>query len=168
MNTQHCNKEIVLILDHIQASMTPGFCLARVKLHKRSLPSGELLDSPKVLNAPDACLAVKTGCDTSSGLLPSMVASASPVDAVLSPSWLMGDESEPTEELLWNSAVSSGIHGVIGCTDMPFLPLTMSTNMAGSERCLSKLSAVTKGRLFLADFAKDDPYDQISGSIARP
>lgn len=69
----------------------------------------------KELRAPDACLAVNTGCEVSSGLLPSMVASARPVEAVLSPSWLMGEESEPTEELLWNSAVSSGIHGVMGC-----------------------------------------------------
>ena len=70
---------------------------------------------PKVLRAPEACRAVKTGCDASSGLLPSMVASAKPVDAVLSPSWLMGEESDPTEELLWKSAVSSGIQGVMGC-----------------------------------------------------
>ena len=70
---------------------------------------------PKVLRAPEACLAVKTGCDASSGLLPSMVALARPVEAVLSPSWLAGEESDPTEELLWNSAVSSGIQGVIGC-----------------------------------------------------
>ena len=69
----------------------------------------------KELRAPDACLAVNTGCEVSSGLLPSMVASARPVEAILSPSWLTGEESEPTEELLWNSAVSSGIHGVMGC-----------------------------------------------------
>ena len=71
---------------------------------------------PRVLRAPEACRAVKTGCDASSGLLPSMVASARPVDAVLSATWLMGEASEPTEELLWKSAVSSGIQGVIGCT----------------------------------------------------
>ena len=65
--------------------------------------------------APDACLAVNTGCAVLSGLLPSMVASARPAEAVRSPSWLAGEESEPTEELLWKSAVSSGIHGVMGC-----------------------------------------------------
>ena len=70
---------------------------------------------PRVLRAPDACRAVKTGCDASSGLLPSMVASARPADAVLSPSWLMGEDSDATEELLWKSAVSSGIQGVFGC-----------------------------------------------------
>lgn len=67
------------------------------------------------LRAPEACLAVNTGCAESSGLLPSMVASARPVEAVRSPSWLAGEEPEPTEELLWKSAVSSGIHGVMGC-----------------------------------------------------
>ena len=71
---------------------------------------------PRVLRAPEACRAVKTGCDVSSGLLPSIVASARPVDTVLSPSWLRGEESDPTEELLWKSAVSSGIQGVMGCT----------------------------------------------------
>ena len=67
------------------------------------------------LRAPEACLAVNTGCAELSGLLPSMVASARPVEAVRSPSWLAGEEPEPTEELLWKSAVSSGIHGVMGC-----------------------------------------------------
>lgn len=77
---------------------------------------------PRVLKAPEACLAVKTGCRGSSGLLPSMVASARPVEAVRPPaSWLMGEASEPTEELLWKSAVSSGIHGVIGCVSTMFV-----------------------------------------------